>query len=226
VPFAVWIDAASALALSYSGRFADARDVARAARADADTSGSPSLRAFARYASAESLAHAGPARARELLEEALELAESVGAEWVTGLVHLSLATLTARNGAPRDALAHYLALLDRWRRAGTWTQQWNALRTLVAVLVDLNRHEEAARLLGGIEAYAPTPRWGDDDARLRSAELRMRRALGDARCQDLFADGGALAAIDVLAAAQQAVAVTLADHATDEFDVPPSSALA
>jgi len=209
--FAPWLDAATALAMTYGGRLDEARDVASDALAAAEIAGGASVRAFAFYALAEAVAAAEPAAAREHLADGLHLADAVGASWIAGLIHLSLATLAARAGDPAAALPHYRVLLDLWRRAGTWTQQWNALRTLVVVLSDLGRHEDAARLLAGVEANAATSRWGEDDARLRAAEDLLRSALGPARYAEVTDDGARRSGADVVAAAEAAVEAALSN---------------
>jgi predicted ATPase/DNA-binding CsgD family transcriptional regulator len=159
---AAYLDAASGLALGYGGSQAQARPVLDEALALADSSGCPSARAFTRYALAETVAGTDAPQARGLLEDAIDLADSVGATFVAGVAELSLANLSARAGELSAAFAHYPGLIDRWRLAGNWTQQWNTLRTLVFVLVDAKRYFSAAKLSAAITAAGAEPTWGDD----------------------------------------------------------------
>ena len=209
---AAWVTAAAALPDVYSGDAASARRAASAAVAAADASGCPSAMAFARYALAEASAPDDDGAARRLLDESIELAESVDAAYVAGLAHLSVATLESRSGDVADALPHYAALLEMWRRSGNWAQQWNTLRTLVLVLVDLGQHEEAVRLLAGIEAHAEAPRWGEDHARLVAAEQRLHRALGGARFEAVRLEGSGSSSAEVLAGAEAAVEALLSSR--------------
>ena len=92
---------------------------------------------------------------------------------------LTLATLSAREGRPADALGYYPALLSEWRRAGQWAQQWNTLRTLVPILTEVGAFTEAATLLGGLQAAAQADAWGDDQIALEHAHTALRTELGD-----------------------------------------------
>ena len=159
---AAYLDAASGLALTYGGRQTEARPLLERSLAAADTTGCPSARAFTRYAIAELVALEDASLARQHLSEAIDLAGSVSAAFVAGIAELSLATLDIRAGEPRAALAHYATLIDRWRLAGNWTQQWNTLRTLVFVFVDLERDRAAAELMAAIECEGAEPTWGND----------------------------------------------------------------
>lgn len=131
---AAWTAACLALAHAYGAQRKVAASLAREALAMADAGGCPSAQAFARYVMAEAMIADQPQGATEHLREALRIAEGVGAAWVSGLIRLSLATSSAHEGSVETALLHYRELIALWRRAGTWTQQWTTLRTLVALL--------------------------------------------------------------------------------------------
>jgi tetratricopeptide (TPR) repeat protein len=202
---AAWLRAASALALIYAGLRDDGLSAAAAARGFADAAGCPSAIAFTRYVVAEAHASRDDAAARDELVAAVALADSVNASYVAGLAHLSLATLEVRIGSAAAALDHYAVLLDMWRKSGNWVQQWNTLRTLIVALTDVGRHDDAVRLLGGIDAHAATPRWGDDDVRLSAAERACRAALGADRYDVALAAGRTLSPLDVLALAADVI---------------------
>jgi tetratricopeptide (TPR) repeat protein len=203
---AAWLHAATALAAVYF-RGTDALDAALGAREQADRTACPSAMAFARYVAAEARAHDGDAAAAHAeLVDSLRLAEQVRAAFVAGLARLSLATLAVRVGNAWESLEHYEALLDMWRRSGNWVQQWNTLRTLVVALAELGRYDDAVQLLAGIDANAQTPRWGEDDARLVSADRKARQALGADRFAAAVEAGSGLSGIAVLEFAETCVA--------------------
>jgi predicted ATPase/DNA-binding CsgD family transcriptional regulator len=199
---AAYLDAARGLALGYGGSHDAARAVLEGSVELADRSGCPSARAFARYAMAETVVGTDPSQARALLEDAIDMADSVSATFVAGVAELSLATLHARAGEPGDALTRYPQLIDRWRLAGNWTQQWNTLRTLVFVLVDVKRYRAAAELSAAITAAGAEPTWGDD-----ARKWAATRAAIDANAPpDAPADAGVATPSDVLAIAERCVA--------------------
>ena len=87
-----------------------------------------------------------------LFERSLVLAVRVDARFIFGVAGVSAATLHARAGDGDRALDLYAALLDHWRRAGVWTQQWTTLRTLTELLTDRGEARAAAALLGALRA--------------------------------------------------------------------------
>jgi tetratricopeptide (TPR) repeat protein len=217
---AAYLDAASGLALTYGGNPAEARPILEQSVAAADDTGCPSARAFARYALAELLAAGNPTLAQQRLEEAIELAQSVSATFVAGVAELSLATLHARTGRPRAALAHYPALIDLWRLAGNWTQQWNTLRTLVFVLADLDEYRAAAELMAAIAASGTEPTWGDDAAAWAKVRDKVHAQLEPAIIDTAEATAYQLGRGDVLALAE--AHVREAEAHMEPLDVPMS----
>ncbi|HZC29129.1 MAG TPA: hypothetical protein VE269_05260, partial [Gaiellaceae bacterium] len=207
---AAWLSAAAALPSIHGGDPEHGLAAARAAQTDADETRCPSAMAFARYVVAEGEASLDEAGARAKLEAAVRLAEGVGATYVSGLARLSLATLAIRVGDPAAALSQYSVLLELWRRSGNWAQQWPTLRTLAIALAESGRHEQAMRLLGGIDGNAQVPSWGDDAARLSRVHERARAVLGGDAYATAYGDGVRLSSLDVLALAQRAVRDALA----------------
>jgi hypothetical protein len=207
---AAWLSAAAALPSIHGGDRDHGLAAARAAQTDADETRCPSAMAFARYVVAEGEASLDEAGARAKLEAAVRLAEGVGATYVSGLARLSLATLAIRVGDPAAALSQYSVLLELWRRSGNWAQQWPTLRTLAIALAESGRHEQAMRLLGGIDGNAQVPSWGDDAARLSRVHERARAVLGGDAYATAYGDGVRLSSLDVLALAQRAVRDALA----------------
>jgi tetratricopeptide (TPR) repeat protein len=178
VALAPYGSAMTALAMVYGGRGTDAAAIAAASILDADTGGCATVRAFARYAAAEAQVGEDPQRASALLSEAIAIASSCGSAFIAGLARLTLATLTARQGDPSRALAHYPELLREWRRSGVWAQQWNTLRTLVPILAATGRHTGACTLLGALTANGQAEAWGADEDEIVATERRLRAELG------------------------------------------------
>jgi predicted ATPase/DNA-binding SARP family transcriptional activator len=203
--FGISLDAISALPLAYSGATAEAKHVASSALDAAVATGCASAISMARYVLAEAVADDDAEFAKELLSDAIAGARAVSNMFVSGVATLSLATLSARTGDLPGALMQYRAALEIWRRSGSWTQQWNTLRTLVLALAEFGVHESAARLLGGVEAHATTPRWGDDQARLEEMERVLRRELGDANFNVALDNGRHLGPVEVLALAESSI---------------------
>jgi tetratricopeptide (TPR) repeat protein len=213
---AAYLDAASGLALTYGGNNAKARPILEQSVAAADHTGCPSARAFARYALAELLAAENPTLAQHRLEEAIELAQSVSATFVAGVAELSLATLHARTGRPRAALAHYPTLIDLWRLAGNWTQQWNTLRTLVFVLADLDDYRATAELMAAIAASGAEPTWGDDAAAWAKVRAKVHAQLEPSMIETAELTAHQLGRGEVLALAEAHVRAAEAHMATME----------
>lgn len=198
VPYA---GAGAALALAYGHRRAEALERATTALHAADRSGCPTTRAFARFAAAEASSHETASRATDLLNEAIDISESVSGAFIANVARLTLATLTARQGRPQRAVAYYPALLHEWRRSGQWAQQWNTLRTLVPILTEAGACIEAATLLGGLHASAQADSWGDDQIALEHAISALQLELGDRFSRDLEL-GASIDALELVAFAE------------------------
>lgn len=194
--------AGAALTLAYGDRTDDSLERATAALHAADRSGCPTSQAFARYAAAEACTHSDPSRATDLLTEAITISATVSGAFIANLARLTLATLTASQGQPYDALAFYPTLLREWRRAGQWAQQWNTLRTLVPILTEAGAYTDAALLLGGLRAHAQADTWGRDQLALARANAELHRQLtGD--YPTLLQNGAATEAVDLVTFAEQ-----------------------
>lgn len=199
---AAWLRALTALAAAYRGSRTAGQAIAAEALAHSARLGCPSGRAVAHYVAGEAAFDDDDARRH--LNDAVGMADSVGATYIAGLAHLSLATLEART-RPAASLPHYVLLLESWRRSGNWAQQWTTLRNLVVVLTELEMYEEAVTLLAGIDANTETPAWGDDADRLRLADEACRRRLDDAAWAGARTTGMHASSVDVLMHAQVAV---------------------
>jgi predicted ATPase/DNA-binding SARP family transcriptional activator len=189
---------------AYAGDGHAAAEHERRAAALATALGSPTALAWAAYASGERRAESADSDAAVHLERAAELAGQAGATFVATLARHTLLTTTARAGHT-EALPQFRALLDTWHGMGAWTQLWIAIRALIETLTRIDRHRDAATLLGALHAHprAAAPS-GTDADRLRHAEALARQHL-NAEFDVLFARGAALDDSAVIAVARRAV---------------------
>jgi hypothetical protein len=168
----VWDRASVVLAVAYGG---DPPVGAEDVLALAESCGSASARAMAHFV----LGEIGPDRFH--LEEAVTLAESVGAHLVAGVAGASLASRLARDEDPDAALSRYGSVIAAWEQAGAWTPLWVTLRGVVASLARVGAVEHAAVLYGATMSprTGPAP-FGTDADMLRDAAEYLRTKLGDA----------------------------------------------
>jgi predicted ATPase/DNA-binding SARP family transcriptional activator len=185
----------SLLARGYAG---DPTGPERAAALLAEIAGDVNPQAaYAWYCAGEAMLAIDPELARTRFTTALELADSTGASFVTGVAGASRASLDARLGDPVDAAAEYRWLIDHWRRAGMWSTQWTMLRSIAGLLARLGKHEDAAVLLGAVRATTSGHRiFGADDAALTDLDRMLQEALGaeahaTARARGAVLDGDA-----------------------------------
>ncbi len=168
-----------AVALAYGGRLEEAEALARTLVRAGDVIGVPSLRAMTRYILAETIAEA--ASAVRTYQESIDLAASVGAEFVTGLANTSLAARLLRSGDHRLARQRLGSVIDHWQRHGVRNQLWLAIRLLIEALDHDAQHESVAVLAGAYTASTfAGPAYGDDATRLDDAVRNARLKLGPA----------------------------------------------
>ena len=100
---------------------------------------------------------------------------------MAGVARHTLLTSSARDGLDqRTVPADFGPLLDFWQGFGAWTQWWIAVRALSEILSRLDRHADAAVLLGALAAAsAAPPPFGPDLIRARAVEAAARTALGE-----------------------------------------------
>lgn len=126
------------LAAGYAGEFSVARDLATAARTEADACGAPSARGRAAYATGEIEYYACSGREQPWLEDAIALSETSGAHFIAGVAAVTLASSRASAGDRIGAAGIYRDLIGRWLRTGTWTQQWTTLRNAAELLIGVD----------------------------------------------------------------------------------------
>lgn len=144
------------VALSSVGEPEPAVELARQAQREARRSGSETALARAAYAAALPLGSAEPERSLALLEQAAELAGSVGSRWMRAFALTQAMWLHARQGDTEAALRGYREVVETWYRGGDWANQWLSLRQLAGVLAAAGRDEDAALLFGAVSAAGAT----------------------------------------------------------------------
>ncbi|MEP6659500.1 MAG: BTAD domain-containing putative transcriptional regulator [Acidimicrobiales bacterium] len=177
-------------------------------RALADQSDAPSALAFAAFVDGEVLAAVDPAAAERSLREAMSRADEVGSTFLGGLARVALAALLGRGRDPVHALEHYAGVIRHWHADGVWTPQWVTLRSLIALLADLQQYEAASLLLGAQQSSPlGAPAYGADASMLRATEHVLRTALGDEAFEQLTAAGAKLDGGAVIDVALEAIEV-------------------
>ena len=118
--------------------------------------GSGTAEAQALYATALARAAAGGEDAAALLERAADVAGTAGNRWMRAFAMTEAMWLTARRGDARAALLGYGDVVETWYRGGDWANQWLSLRQLAGTLASMGRDEEAAVILGAVDAAGAT----------------------------------------------------------------------
>ncbi|MGH9009462.1 MAG: ATP-binding protein [Acidimicrobiia bacterium] len=177
--FLVYALGSCGLALAYGGRSEAARRVADAGLEVAAARGNATMRAWANYYAGEVRLETHPDEASVLLARSLADATRLSSRLLLGAARLSMASLEARHGDPRAALAHYPELLAHWERSGNWNGMWVTLRILIETLDRAGESIPAATLYGALEASATAPPLvGQDAGRLPGVLEHLRRQLG------------------------------------------------
>ena len=179
------------MVLSYAGEHERLTTVVDEAAGRAAASGSAVLGAWAAYAEGEAYAEVDPDRATRALTTALELAERSSAQFIWGVAGLTLTGLQTRTGDVAAAIPGIVDLLEHWRRGGAWVQQWITLRTVVDLLVRVERHREAAIVLGAVRAADDTTNpSGPDALRLAAAGAAIEAEVDDSH--ELYETGASM----------------------------------
>lgn len=174
--------------------------LAQEGRADAVRIGNPMVIAFGAYAEGEAQLESAPERALACFEEAITVAESVGARFVRGVAQVSATSVRARYGDARGALCEFRDLVDQWHRAQHWTQLWTTMRTVAEAFARAGSLEAAAVLLGAIvDGERGAPAFGEDADRLAALASRTEAELGAERALEARRRGRALSDDDVVA---------------------------
>jgi predicted ATPase/DNA-binding SARP family transcriptional activator len=194
-----------ALSAGYSGRREDAlRRLDTAERLAAG--GSPTQQAYVAYVRGEILALDASPEATVHLRRAVDLARESRASFVEQVAALTLATVAAEAGDVQGAVESYRAVVDHWRRTGSWTQQWTTLRNVAVLLAHEGMTEDALMLVVAADAAADSSALAQEAA-VAQAQLvgRLRARLGPARAAEVAAEATVTPRADVVDAALSAL---------------------
>jgi predicted ATPase/DNA-binding SARP family transcriptional activator len=137
----------AALAASYGGDPAYARELLDRAQAVIDRAPSGSHVAFAAYVEGELVATDRPDEAMPHYVTAIDEARRCGATFVEGVASVALASARTRTGDLAGAADGFAYLLDLWRRTGQQTQLWTTARNAAGLLAATGSPRTAALLL-------------------------------------------------------------------------------
>ncbi len=141
------LDACAALAATYLGDHDAARQYNKVGMTIAEGCDSDLGRALGYYVEGELAATSNPSTAIQHYEVALRRAAQARAGFIEGIALVGLASIQTVTGRTTDALTSYAALIQRWRRAGSWTQQWTTLRNLAETIAVVDDHTTALTLI-------------------------------------------------------------------------------
>ncbi|MEE4025877.1 BTAD domain-containing putative transcriptional regulator [Gordonia sp. PKS22-38] len=193
---------------SYRGEGLAAHQASRRIADTCAAAGENTVAAWARYCAGECILDTDPAAAADLLDDAIVGADRNGDRYLMGVALVSRASIEARSGQPEVAARLFADVLRHWRDAGNWTHQWVSLRTVVDVLIRLERLDCAAELLGAIrrsDEITGAGAYGTDAQRLDAAYQRLRECLGDEALDNLLERGAVRSSPDVVASALAAL---------------------
>lgn len=172
-----WVTAA--LVACYRDDLSGARNWVSAALTAADTAGAEAAYAFALYASGEIEVREDRDRGAALFRSAAMAAGRIGAAHVSQVAQLALLAVLVRLNRRDSALELAGPLLQGVHRVGSWPQVWTTLRVTSELLVRWGRWEDAALLLGAVDAAAGAPPLiGEDEERYARLRREMRANLG------------------------------------------------
>jgi hypothetical protein len=199
------------LALGYGGRTDQAlADLAPAdveIRAAAGPGGlPPTAEGWLVYCRGELVLDRDPPAAIAALRRAVELADSAGNRYLGGVARVSLTSLEARAGQPRQALQAFDDVVRHWLLRGNHTHLLTTLRNLVDLFVRVGHDDAAAELWGAVSGTRLAPTFGAERARLDAARDTLAARLGPARCAQRVKVGAARTVSAAATAALAAIA--------------------
>ena len=168
--------ASAALASTYGGEPATARELLDRATTLADETECVGNRAFARYVSGEVTAHQDQRAALPYYESAITEATSVGASFVAGVASVALASAQTMVGDRATAARAFAELLQTWHATGQTPQLWTTARNAAALLLAEGRVREAVLLTIHAER---SPEAATVDERIAAHSSRAHVPLAD-----------------------------------------------
>ncbi len=178
----------AAYALSIGGRWAEAVDIARRAKALAEGAQNSGTLAWTRFQLGSALVRTDPVEARNLLEQVIEYTQPLGWAFFVANAHVDLATLLVREGEIVEAVAVALEPVPAYRRSGSWGYLWALLWLITPILMAAGHATHVAQLLGAVDEtwLAKNPR---NQRRLDELHTGVVNELGDALAAQLIEAG-------------------------------------
>jgi predicted ATPase len=183
------------LVLSASGRDEEMGQAAQDAITSARASGDRFLLAISLNNLADlELRRERYAEAKTLLDESVELAETLGDRFNEAGIRAGRASALIQIGQPDTARAEFALVLQAALELGAIEHVVVALEGLAAVAAETGQDDEAPRLFGAAHAYARAhdldyDRQGFERMRRNRAIAALRGTLGGERFDELFAEG-------------------------------------
>jgi predicted ATPase/DNA-binding SARP family transcriptional activator len=158
----------------------------------------PSDVGWCHYARAEVVADDDVAGSAADLRRTIELADSVGNRFLSGVSRVALSALRARAGEPEESIHDLVVTIEDWRRRGMRSYLATSLRNLAILLDRIDRNVEAATLLGALDRSAGFDSFGDEAAELAAVGERLADKLGHSAYAAAFDDGARRRLDDVI----------------------------
>jgi len=178
-----WVELQMTLVLASA--YSDAADTNALADELLTSIGSPPdglLAAWAWYGAGEAMIGRNDELAERRLRNSVELARRIDCSFIAGIAGASVASLVTRRNGIDEARDLYRWLLPLWVRTGDKAVAWTAMRSIVELLIALDRPDEAATLLAAVRTTDEGHTiFGADRQRLDDAERHVREVLGEQR---------------------------------------------
>lgn len=178
-----------------------------------EAAGVPHSVTCAYWALAEAQATHDPARAREYVKKACDLAEASGNRLLTSVIWPRRVVLEITSVDPFDALASSLPLIARWRDSSELFHVRQGLATIGLLFSRMGRLSQAAPLFGFLmDDFTLVLGQSEYDGSVR----QMRAALGDAAFDAAQRAGAAFNLRQALDYAESQARLALAERITDK----------
>ena len=219
-----------ALAWTWAGDYAAARQPAMQAVEIARRVRNPTLSAGASYAAAEAIWHREPQAALLLIEDCLALTRAGAYDTILGNALTLAGVIRARNGDLPGALAALQEATLRHHADGSRLLLGHTLRGAAMVLARLGEAGPAAVLSGALAAHFPgsiSARHENERRAIDRTQILARQALGEAAYDAAVGRGAAMDDDEVVGYAVgelRRVAGLLAEPGVPALQVPPGPA--
>jgi hypothetical protein len=140
------------------------------------------------------LVNLDPARARSIIEPALEPSIELGLGFVTSRLRSHLAAIESRSGNTAAAARRSIEVIEEDPAAGAWHTGWSWTHRLVTVFAAASQTEDAVNLHHAIPSGTVFFE-GDDPAEILA---HAKDELGEERCAELAQQGARLNRVNLV----------------------------